>query len=467
MFNELDHLDIKNFNQLTEIMKCQGVMKVLIKNLPKNNNDKNQIYFHHDPSLLNLVFDLTFGEREPSKSRKKNSDYGSPIVEAVFNNFNWISTRGSLQKVPHCKGILYSQYPEVRLSGFKSENGLMPNSLSISFTKEDSGKTSRYLAIGADQKGNAFGLMVVDTKNLLLEEFKSLPLFADSKICRIISIDSSSPSIQLKSLLESRISGKDVKGCRLTADGETVPFTGTQVHGYTLEHELGIQTNASKEGDYLGIELKCFTTPKLTLFTPEPDGGIYKDSFESFMRNYGYKKDKAFRLTGLHRAGIKSEKSGLTLNIICKSKNLEDSEFYTYKTSKPFKDQLRDLQVVLLDMNNTIAASWSLTRLLNNWGVKHNEVFYVPAKVKVNNNINEFNAGFKKRVYFGTEYLWCRKSNMEKIITSISDGTVFLDPAPKFVPDNLSENKRRSQWRLNNISRDAHSLYDLVELVKM
>src|SRR5690606_14268762 len=126
----------------------------------------------------------------------------------------------------------------------------------------------------------------------------------DSKACKVIRLAiAETGSEKLKYLLAERIAGKNVKGCRLDIKGETLPFTGTQVHGYTLEHELGIPPNASKSGDIFGIELKCFTSKKLTLFTPEPDGGLYFDDFTGFMRRYGYAKEAVYRFTGLHRAG--------------------------------------------------------------------------------------------------------------------------------------------------------------------
>jgi hypothetical protein len=108
-----------------------------------------------------------------------------------------------------------------------------------------------------------------------------------------------------------------------------------------------------------------------------------------------------------------------------------------------------------------------LERLLNNWGVKHNEVVYVPAKVTENHLDDEIKDGFKKRVWFGKEVIWCRKTSLERMINAIALGTIFLDPAPKYDPDNPRNNKRRSQWRINNISRDAHFLYDDVQNIAL
>jgi hypothetical protein len=464
-FNLLDHTTIKSLSQISSLLKDHSCERVLLKKLGRNNNDKNQIYFHHDASLLNSVFDMTFSTREKSQSNKhKGSIKGKNILSAIFNNFHWLGTDCSLHAVTACKGVLYAQYPEVRLSGFKSETGLMPRSMSVDFTKENPA-TERYLAIGATSEGRAIAVMIVSPTPEFKKEFLGLPFFADSKICRVLEIKQEAGSHKLLTLLKQRIGSRSVKGCRLDADGNTVPFTGTQVHGYTLEHELGIRTNASKDGDIFGIELKCFTSKKLTLFTPEPDGGLYSQSFSDFMQKYGYEKEAVYRLTGLHRAGSVSEKSGLSLRVLCTPKGSESERLENYDPDKPLAHQLKNLMVVLADDDENIAASWSAERLLNNWGVKHNESVYVPARVTDNEIQEEYDAGYTRKVHFGNQVLWCKRTSLERMIRSIASGVIFLDPAPKFDPDNPKNNKRRSQWRINNIYRDSQHLYEEVREV--
>lgn len=442
-----------------------GCETMLIKALTKNNNDKNQIYIHPNPDFLNSIFDLTFSYREPSTSQKKRGK-GLPIPEARFNSFAWVATDNSLHTVEHCKGILYAQYPEVRLSGFQSTSGLMPHSMSINFTKSEP-DTPRYLAIGATNAGQAYAVMIVSPHQDFHKEYKKLPFPLDSKACKVVYLQQTlTKSDRLKALLSERIANKNIKGCRLTTKGETVPFTGTQVHGYTLEHELGIRPNADKDGDIWGIELKCFTSNKLTLFTPEPDGGLYHESFEQFMLRYGYAKEAVYRFTGLHRVNQVNDKSQLKLAVLCSPKD-DENTLIDYDSKKPFKHQLNNLQVALIDDDENIAASWSITRLFNNWGIKHNEAVYVPAKVTDNTIQTEVELGFTRRVFFGGEVIWCKRSTLEHMLSAIVKGTIFLDPAPKLDPDNPKNNKRRSQWRINNIYRDAPSLYESVEMVTL
>lgn len=458
-FNKLDHYRPSSFSQTIEILKKRQCTSILIKKLGRNNNDKNQIYIHSNPDFLNNIFDLTFSYRDPSTSKKKKGTL-LPIPIARFNNFSWIDTQGMCVPVPDCKGIFYAQYPEVRLSGFKSDHGIIPGALSLQFVKTHP-DISRFLLIGADSAGRAYAILTVAPGDDFIDEYDKLPFSPDSRACKFIETAATETgSERLKSLLTERVAGKNVKGCRLDVSGQTLPFTGTQVHGYTLEHELGILPNASKSGDIFGIELKCFTSKKLTLFTPEPDGGLYFENFNDFMLRYGYAKEAVYRFTGLHRAGKISEKSGLSLLVLCSDKDSQDNSLRDYIIERPFKEQLKNLQVVLMDEDGVVAASWSLSRLLNNWGVKHNEVVYIPAEVCINHIEEEVKDGFTKRVTFGSKVLWCKRSSVERMIKAIATGTIFLDPAPKYDPDNPKNNKRRSQWRINNIYRDATHLYE-------
>ncbi len=463
--NELDHNNIKNISDLKQILKAFNCKSILIKKLGKNNNDKNQIYIHPNPDYLNGIFDLDFERRGISTSRKKKGTQ-EEIPAGIFNKFHWIDTDLKKHKVTECKAILYAQYPEVRLSGFQTIENTIPTSLSIKFTKSNP-QVDRFLAIGADRDGAAYAILIVNPKTDFQKEFEVLKYHKGSKACKLIELTTDlSPSERLKNILARKIAGKDVKGCRLK-NGVTIPFTGTQVHGYTLEHELGISTNAAKDGDYLGIELKCFTSNKLTLFTPEPDGGLYAEDFKLFMKTYGYEKEAMYRFTGLHRTGKVSESTGLNLRVLHSAKKGDASIVHDFDINKPFKDQLKNLRVVLLDSNDKVAASWSLSRLFGSWGVKHNEVVYVPATVQTNKIAEEIKEGYLKRVYFSDSVLWCKESSVEKMIHAIVNGTIFLDPAPKHNPNNPKDDKRRSQWRVNNIYRDAKQLYKNVDEVKL
>lgn len=456
-YNYLEHVAIESLATAEQLLIANGCQTFIAKELPKNANDKNQIYLYHDASILNSIFALTFGERGESESSKKRA--GKPISEAVFDNFSWVDTEGEANKLKSCKAIIYHQYPEARLSGFKTVNGEMPRSLSVEHTKSED-LEARTLIIGADTEGNAFGLIAVKPSKVFIEELRSKPLAEGSKVCRLwesISKPAFNPEKELLKLLRDRIGNKTTLGIRLKPSGEVTPFNGTQVGGYTLEALLNIPSNSSKDGDFHGIELKAFSQKRLTLFTPEPDGGIYKNSFEQFMREYGYQKECVYRFTGIHRVGEIATRSQLSMQIIWKHpKTTETKEYSSYA---PMATQLNKLEVRLTDASGTVAASWSIERLMNNWGVKHQSCVYVPCKVTPNSKEETVKQGYKKLVSFGSEILWCQKTSMKHLLDSLASGIIFLDPAPKFDPENAKNNKRRSQWRINDIYQNSHVLY--------
>lgn len=470
-FNHLDHIGIPNLAAIAAALKPHNCHLAMIKRLPKNANDKNQVYFHSDASLLNARFDLRFSERGDSTSKtKRASEPGRSIPQAVFKQFSWLSTSGALHSAKECKAIVYTQYPEARFSAFQTIDAEMPRSMSIEYTKSPELGT-RYLVLGATPNGQAVAIMCLNPGNQFEEEYKALDSFYGSKICKAICIDhgEDSGSFKLEEILRNNVAGKTLKGCRYDKKGNTIPFTGTQVHGYTLEHACGIKPNAEKDGDIFGIELKCFTKKKLTLFTPEPDGGLYADSFPDFMKKYGYQKGDDYRLTGLHRAYKENDKTGLTLKLYCWVKNPETKvpERVPYDPTICISKQMTEMEVVLEDRTGYTAASWSIERLLNCWGAKHNEVVYYPAIKHSNDNPEEVSKGYEYKIEFSNEVLWCKNTGAEQLFQAIHAGVVFLDPAPKFNEQDPSRNKRRSQWRLNDIYKAAPFLYESAETKRL
>lgn len=462
-FNHLDIFDVQSMGFIAEVLRSKDCHLGLIKKIPKNGNDKNQVYFHADFSLLNAYFELDIGERGLSHSTtKRSSKPGKAIPQAVFSQFYWCDNQQVLHQAKNCKAIAYTQYPESRLSGFATLTNLMPRSMSIEYVNRDD-RLDRYLVLGARTDGAAIALMLVAPSETFVSEFNDLDYSLNSTICKILHLSdvTESNSAKLEAILRHKVAGKTLTGCRYDKTGTTIPFTGTQVHGYTLEHACGITPNSDKNGDFLGIELKCFTRKKLTLFTPEPDGGLYHKSFKNFMTQYGYLKDVCYRFTGLHRAYVQNTKTGLTLKIYWWDK-LGKDEFIkkAYDPNILLAKQMRELDVVLEDEDGNIAASWSLERLMGCWGAKHNEVVYFPAKKDPHSDQNLVAEGYKYQISFSNNVLWCRHTTADKLLQAIHSGMVYLDPAPKYSENDASLNKRRSQWRVNDIYKAAPYLYD-------
>lgn len=87
--NQYDHININDLDDVRGLLKKHECSIALIKSLPKNANDKNQVYFHSDASLLNSIFDLRFSDRgESSSETKRSSDPGKLIPQAEFHHFS-------------------------------------------------------------------------------------------------------------------------------------------------------------------------------------------------------------------------------------------------------------------------------------------------------------------------------------------------------------------------------------------
>ena len=450
------------------------IHRAILKQLPKNANDKNQVYLSTDFGVLADDFALTYKERGASSSEKDASTIGveRSISEAAFDDFSWLRSDGSLSKAKRVKAIIYPQYPEVRLSGFLTIDNSMPSALSVTFTQKVP-NAKRLLVLGVRAGGECVGILYTDISDALIEEVKALPANDRAKACKIVEIGK--PGINNLLNLLIPFVGVHLPGCRLNKMGSTLPFTGTQVCGYTLEHCLGISSNSDKDGDIFGIELKTHTSKKLTLFTPEPDFGFYAENFAGFMNRFGYVDgDGDMRLTGLHRANIPCLKTGLVLKVT-EFRVGADGEWlrnelgerirFPYDESSALSAKTDVLQVVLLDANGFVAAGWSFARLMNSWGAKHNEVVYIPAEKAVNGNAAQFAAGFTVGVKFSRTVMLCQKTSAERLYKAINDGVIFLDPAPKLHASDASKHKRRAQWRVNDISKAAESLYETVSHV--
>lgn len=452
-----------SLDRLRATLASCGAERAIIKILPRNANDKNQIRFASNFGVLFNDFDLTLAERGESTSRAKSrSAPGTRIPEAVFTDFSWLRRDGTRARASGISAIVYTQYPEARLSGLEADDGTMPACLSNAYMERNP-DAERVLVLARLPGGRCVGVVCCDPAPAFIAEIGSLPRMSGAPTCRRLQVGAGN-GLMLETRLTAVV-GRPMPGCRLDTDGRTLPFSGTQVCGYTLEHALGIIPNSGKNGDLFGIELKTHTGPKVTLFTPEPDGGLYASDFSAFMTTYGYEDgDGSWRLTGIHRANERCARSGLTLRIRELHPGPDGSmQAFPYNPATALTGKLGLVDVALLADDGAVAASWSLERLMNCWGAKHNEVVYVPAVRVPNPDAAGRAAGFEHQVTFGRTVLWCRDTTAERLLQAIGAGVIYLDPAPKLNLSSPSKNKRRAQWRVNDIASAAHVLYTVVE----
>lgn len=446
---------LKSLNDLERLVGARGVTEVIIKPLSRNHNDKNQIYSGPDFRPLYPMFLVAFSLRGASVSTKNSGGHlGKPIQEATFTDFRWLDTSGRETSAREVKMIIYPQYPETRLSGFRTVENTMPDSLSVAFTKSHPDAV-RYLVLGRRGAGEVVGLIVIDPPEEFRAEVDGLPSASGSRTWKHLRLRMTAPARLLRKLAGA--AGRALPGKRLDAAGSSIPFNGTQVCGYTLEHALGIIPNSGKDGDFEGIELKTHTQKKVTLFTPEPDMGAYAADFAKFMTTFGYKDaDGCWRLTGVHRVGERCAKSGLTLLV----KNHERGTSLAASAD-------RDVHLGLYADDGALAAGWSLERILNSWTAKHNEAVYIPAAKSPTSDPDLLREGCRYTIEFADRVLWCRETSAEQLFEALYSGTLFLDPAPKYCPDRPGLNKRRSQWRVNDIAEAAPDLYSDVRRISL
>ena len=149
-------------------------------------------------------------------------------------------------------------------------------------------------------------------------------------------------------------------------------FKGDTAVGRTLETELGIAINSSKNPDYKGIELKSFRSQRanrMNLFAQVPDWSISKfKSSKEILDNFGYFRDDFFRLNctvdtlRFNSQGLRLRVSDTAEELVEYSSNVEIADF----------------------------AAWKMEKLHQRLLEKHNETFWVEADVKYENNKEYF-----------------------------------------------------------------------------
>nr|WP_237067095.1 MvaI/BcnI family restriction endonuclease [Loktanella sp. M215] len=110
----------------------------------------------------------------------------------------------------------------------------------------------------------------------------------------------------------------------------------------------------------------------VTLMTPEPTGGLYRDEgVAAFLNRYGY-ADKSGKADRINFGGIYTASrdfhadTGLMLR-------LDGFDAATGKITD------FDGGIVLLDRDNTVAASWGFRGIMAHWNRKHAKAVYVPS----------------------------------------------------------------------------------------
>jgi hypothetical protein len=239
--------------------------------------------------------------------------------------------------------------------------------------------------------------------------------------------------------------------------GVTRPCLSTNCGGLTLEAELGLTPNGLAEPDYLGWEVKQhgvhdFTqidAGVLTLMTPEPTSGYYRDKgVEAFVRRFGY-PDKLGRpdrinFGGIHRIGTRVAATGLTMKLA------------GYNSSSHLIDDPGG-GIGLYTDSGDVAAFWPFTSMMVHWSRKHALAVYVPSLSQV--SPKQYRYGSRVRLGEQTDFLL--------FLSAMDVGFVYYDPGIKLEAASSSKPliKRRSQFRV--ASRNLVGLYKAITTVDL
>lgn len=439
-----------SLSRLILIMGDKGCTRLYVKNLAPNDNTKNQPYFGSDFESINII---------PTQNIYVDEGTHGKTFKARLD-FYWLDEDGKAWEAPEAKLILYPQYPEVRFSGFLL--GCNPHKRpSDLFRPRKAGQSmlpNRLLFMGITEGRKIYGYVVPLDSSLGREFqaaglFNSIGVFQDASL--LLSKDSiSTRDVLLKRLLE--VHQKDwIESKQLQADGSIIGCNAPNCGGYTLEAELGIVPNGYSEPDFMGWEVKQHSVSNfdnlekkmqagvITLMTPEPGAGYYRDhGVIAFVRKFGYAdkmgRPDRYNFGGIHRASVQQILTGLTLTL----------DGYDAQAGKITNAQGG---IVLYDSLNVPAAVWRFSDLMSHWNRKHAQAVYVPS-MKMSESLKlYYRYGNLVRLGEGTDFL--------RFLNCVASGTVYYDPGIKV--ENIStkpRTKRRSQFRIQ--SKEIAALYN-------
>ena len=447
-----------NLSQLKALFAGAGCIKLYAKPLAENDNSKNQIYFAGAVEALNVF---------PSQEIFAKNTKRGPSFKARLN-FGWLLETGMVAPAPRAQLILYSQYPEVRFSGFLEGCKAGPNQLMLDRKRAKVASPSlirklagRILFLGVTRDRKVLGYVTAGNSAVATEfNAKSFPLafvvFREVPLPNVLGDADSRRKLLAELRRINRLGWIDSK--QLDSDGVLKPCLAPQCGGFTLEAELDIPKNSAAEPDFLGWEVKqhsvkSFKRPDsgsaITLMTPEPTGGFYKErGVEAFIRKFGYpdKNRKPDRLNfgGIHRVGKRQTSTGLTMQLS------------GYDSTKK-KITNASGAIALVSDAGTVAASWAFSGLLAHWARKHMRAVYVPSMRRTEP---------QWQYAYGPQVRLAQRTDSLRLLAALASGVVYYDPGIKL--ENVSGDavsKRRSQFRV--APKAIGALYETIDVVDL
>jgi len=433
-----------NLDQLKSLFVQAGCTKLYAKPLSPNDNSKNQVYFAGTVEALNIFPSIEIY----AENTKQGPSFKSQL------DFAWLLPSGQGSPATGAQLILYSQYPEVRFSGFLKGCKAAPSDLMTSRVDR------RILFLGVANR-RVFGFVVGPESEIACQFYSknfqpSIGVFIELALPNIPNEKDS--RLRLVSELNRIYSLGWIISKQLDSNRKLKPCNAPQCGGFTLEAELGIPKNSDSEPDFLGWEVKQYavedferieSSKPITLMTPEPSGGYYKThSVEEFIRKFGYAdkmgREDRINFGGRHFVGQACAATNLTMEL----KGFDS-------TSGRITDA--EGEVALLSDDGETAASWSFKKILEHWSKKHMKAVYVPSKCRTEPE-RQYSYGYKVRL--------AQRTDSVRLLQAFATGAVYYDPGIKLERASSDpEIKRRSQFRI--ASKNIAALYEAVETVEV
>ena len=447
-----------NLANLTALFADAGCTKLYAKLLAENDNSKNQIYLAGAVETLNIF---------PSQTISAGDTAQAPSFKASLN-FGWLLETGKVAPAPKAQFILYPQYPEVRFSGFLAGCKAGPNELMIDRQRAKVASSSlarklvgRILLLGITRDRTVLGYVAAGN-SVVAAEFKSksfppaFVVFREVPLPNVPGVAESRRRLLTELCRINRLGWINSK--QLNSHNIVKPCLAPQCGGFTLEAELGIPKNSDSEPDFLGWEVKQHSVKKftsqdssaaITLMTPEPTGGLYKEcGVEAFIRKFGYpdknKIPDRLNVGGIHRVGERQASTGLTMRLM------------GYDSAK---GKLIDANggIALVSDKDEVAAMWAFDKLLDHWSRKHMRAVYVPSMHRTE-PCSQYAYGGRVRLAQQTDSL--------RLLAALASGTVYYDPGIKLEnASGAAVSKRRSQFRV--ASKSIGALYETIDVVEL
>ena len=437
--------EISRLEELRALMISSGVTRLVFKRLAPNDNSKNQIYLGGDYSALQIL-PYSNVTADVSRTDSKRDRFKAKVA------LQWLGANGGLYEAPTTQLVLYPKYPEVRLSGFLNGAKFRPSRY---LRCRDEG---RILFLGVTKDDRIVG-HVIGSRNPLAREIEQFATEEGNGV--LVELPLRNETYDTRSELLARLTEVYNRGwidsVKLDRDGHPQPYSALNGGGYTLEAQLGVVPNGTNEPDFLGWEIKQHKSPKLdnplmggalTLMTPEPTGGHYRDQgAESFIRTFGYPdmRGRPDRLNfgGVHRFQQEQALTGLTLML----------DGFDVETGK-----IVDINggIVLRAADGQEAAVWYFRTLIEKWTRKHAKAAYIPSHSR---------KGTVPQYRYGHVIGLGERSSISNFLNAMALKSIYYDPGIKLENASFEKPKikKRSQFRIS--AKNLPSLYAEFELV--